>query len=135
MFGRKEKLHENAAKHVEADETVLESAVVTNGSQTRNTALVATDRSLYAFRLKWPGQSNIGERTMAYPIGEVRVEVMAAGVRWGGTRGSVRLVRRADGSEIETWRRYQARDYDSLVEAVEYGQSAGARDGAPGAAA
>ncbi len=39
---RKQKLHENAAAHLEPGEAVAESVLVTNTLKTRNTALVAT---------------------------------------------------------------------------------------------
>jgi hypothetical protein len=118
MFGLTEKLRGNAAKAIGPGETVRASAIVTNSSQTRNTALVATERNLYAFTLKWPGQSRIGKQVFVHPIDEVQVEVAIKGVTWGGVHGAVRLVRQADGSVIETWRRYQARDYQELLAAV-----------------
>ncbi len=65
---RKNKLHENAAKYLEPGENICESGIVTNKMQTRNTALVATDETLYAFRLKWPGRSNVAEQVMAVPL-------------------------------------------------------------------
>lgn len=123
---RKNKLHENAAKYLEPGESIRESGIVTNRMGTRNTALVATDEKLYAFRLKWPGQSNVAEQVMVVPLEEVRLEGKLSG-RLVNMR-EIKLVNRHTGAVLQNWRRAASVDLSALGEHVD---SHGGADASP----
>jgi hypothetical protein len=103
------KLSQNAASHVEAGEEVREVARVRKGMiRQQNHALIATDRNVYAFRLKWPGQTNIAERICVVPLDQAEVETSLA---------KVTLRNRGSGESWE-WRRLRVENPSDLAKYV-----------------
>jgi hypothetical protein len=105
----KEKLHANATDHLETGEEVHESVRVRHGTlRQQNHALIATDRNLYAFRLTWPGFTNVAELLLKIPITRAEVDVTGWRVE----------VRDRETREGRKWKRLRALNPQPLAEYV-----------------
>jgi hypothetical protein len=106
----REKLAESAAAEIGPDEEVREVTRVRKGLvRQQNHALVATDANLYAFRLSWPGMTNVAEELVRVPLGDAELEY----ANW-----SITLRNRSTG-EVHDWRRLKNNDPRALIEYVQ----------------
>ena len=105
----RDRLLQNAERHLEDSETVQASALVRVGVlRQQNHALVATETRLYAFRLRWPGFSKIAEVLLEIPVEQATLVE---------TPGRVRLLD-VDGREMGKWQKLPGRDPQEVVDYV-----------------